>query len=68
MHGRENLPAGPTIFVVNHFTRIETLLPYHIYTLTQQPVWSLADAAMFRGTFGNQYTRASVRGIFKWAV
>ncbi|MDZ4185918.1 MAG: alpha/beta fold hydrolase [Desulfuromonadales bacterium] len=54
MHGRENLSAAPTIFVVNHFTRIETLLlPFHIYSLTQRPVWSLADAALFRGTFGN---------------
>ncbi|MDO9080696.1 MAG: 1-acyl-sn-glycerol-3-phosphate acyltransferase, partial [Desulfuromonadales bacterium] len=54
MHGRENLSAAPTIFVVNHFTRIETLLlPFHIYSLTERPVWSLADAAMFRGTFGN---------------
>lgn len=54
IHGRENLTVAPTIFVVNHFTRFETLLlPFHIYSLTQRPVWSLADAAMFRGTFGN---------------
>jgi esterase/lipase/1-acyl-sn-glycerol-3-phosphate acyltransferase len=54
IHGRENLSAAPTIFVVNHFTRIETLLlPYHIYSLTERPVWSLAAAALFHGSFGN---------------
>ena len=53
IHGREHIPAGSLIFVVNHFTRIETiLLPYHIYHLTHQPVWSLANAEMFTGALG----------------
>lgn len=49
-HGQELIPAGSIIFVVNHFTRIETLLlPYHIYSLTRVPVWSLADYSFFEG-------------------
>ena len=49
-HGQESIPAGSIIFVVNHFTRIETLLlPYHIYTHTHVPVWSLADYSFFEG-------------------
>jgi esterase/lipase/1-acyl-sn-glycerol-3-phosphate acyltransferase len=53
IHGREHIPPGSLIFVVNHFTRIETiLLPYHIYHLTHQPVWSLANPDLFTGTFG----------------
>ncbi len=53
LHGTANIPDAPTIYVVNHFTRIETfLLPYHLHRLTGKPVWALAAAELFVGRFG----------------
>lgn len=52
IHNEKHIPGDSIVFVVNHFTRIETLLlPYHIYNLTALPVWSLADYSFFEGPF-----------------
>ena len=54
LHGVENIPDGPKIFVINHFTRIETvLMPYHISKLIHVPVWSLASPEFFVGSYAN---------------
>ncbi len=54
LHGTDKIPDGNNIFVINHFTRLETfVMPYHISKLTGVPVWSLAAAELFKGTMGN---------------
>jgi len=53
IHGKGNIPSGAVIYVVNHFTRIETvILPTRIFNMTHIPVWSLADFTLFKGAFG----------------
>ena len=53
LHGTDNIPDGSIIFVINHFTRLETfLMPYYLHKLLQTPVWSIAAAELFVGKFG----------------
>jgi len=53
LHNEKDLPLGGSIFVINHFTRLETLLlPYHISKLLDKPVWSLASPELFSGLMG----------------
>jgi esterase/lipase/1-acyl-sn-glycerol-3-phosphate acyltransferase len=51
LHGTENVPRqGANIYVVNHFTRLETvLIPYYLHGLVKKPIWSLAAAEFFVG-------------------
>ena len=53
VEGLENLRANPTLFVVNHFTRMETgILPHVLYQFNGQMVHSLADSTLFVGKLG----------------
>ena len=53
-HGTGLIPKGPVLFVVNHFTRVETvLMPYIIKKYTGKNTYSLAHYSFFGGSFGN---------------
>jgi len=54
LHGVNNIPDQPVLYVINHFTRIETVfLPYIIYQATKKIPLSLAHYSFFGGSFGN---------------
>jgi len=54
LHGIENVPDQPVVFVVNHFTRAETgLVPYVIKKNFKKYPLSLADQHFFDGKIKN---------------
>ncbi len=54
--GTENLVCRPTLFVANHFTRIETfLVPYVIFQYAGRQVRSLGTHSVFQGAIGRYF-------------
>ncbi|MGA2782690.1 MAG: alpha/beta fold hydrolase [Smithella sp.] len=50
LHGVENVPDQPVLYVINHFTRLETILmPYIIIKNIKKYPISLADHSFFSG-------------------
>ncbi len=57
-HGEEHLPSGPAVYVVNHFTRMETFfLPYILEKASGMDLLALAHYSFFSGGFGKYLER-----------
>ncbi len=62
VEGLENLSDRPTLFVVNHFTRMETfIIPYALHKHAGRELRALADANLFRGIFGAYLNKMGAR-------
>ncbi len=58
IHGEENIPNQPVLYVINHFTRMETFfLPYVINKISGKNILSLAFHGFFGGGFGNYLSK-----------
>ncbi len=58
IHGTEHVPDQPVLYVVNHFTRMETIImPYAIKRHLHKYPLSLADASLFVGKLGDVMSR-----------
>ncbi|MHC4801137.1 MAG: 1-acyl-sn-glycerol-3-phosphate acyltransferase [Planctomycetota bacterium] len=54
--GTENIDNRTTLFVANHFTRVETfLIPHVIYEYAGRQVRSLGTHSVFKGLFGRYF-------------
>jgi esterase/lipase/1-acyl-sn-glycerol-3-phosphate acyltransferase len=54
LHGIERIPDQPVLYVINHFTRLETILmPYIIKKHIKKYAISLADKSFFDGRLGD---------------
>ncbi|TAL32441.1 MAG: alpha/beta fold hydrolase [Spirochaetes bacterium] len=58
VHDAERIPEQPCIFVINHFTRLETfVMPYMLHKLTGKNTLSMAHHSFFSGAFGTYMTK-----------
>ncbi len=62
VEGLDHLSDRPTLFVVNHFTRMETfIIPYVLHKHTDKELRALADDSLFKGLFGEYLKRMGAR-------
>jgi esterase/lipase/1-acyl-sn-glycerol-3-phosphate acyltransferase len=58
LHGTNDVPDQPVLYVINHFTRMETIMmPYIIKKYIKKYPISLADSSLFVGKLGEIMSR-----------
>ncbi len=58
VHDEDRITKQPSIYVINHFTRLETfVMPYMLHKLTGKNTLSMAHYSFFSGAFGTFMTK-----------